>query len=92
MKQKINVLVADDKEFMRQALARLIETEENLELVGTAVNGEDAVKKAAEIKPQVVVMDIRMPGINGIEASHLGHLIDLPIADSFTPVQSRLAL
>ena len=66
----IGVLVADDKEFMRQALTRLIETEEHLELVGTAVNGEDAVKKAAEIKPRVVVMDIRMPGLNGIEASH----------------------
>ena len=71
MKQKISVLVADDKEFMRQSFAKLLCDQDGIQVVGTAVDGEDAVKKAAEIKPQVVLLDIRMPRLNGIQAAHL---------------------
>ncbi|MCH8087893.1 MAG: response regulator [Chloroflexi bacterium] len=61
MKQKISVLVADDKEFMRHSFAKLLCDQEGIQVVGTAVDGEAAVKKAAELKPQVVLLDIRMP-------------------------------
>ena len=67
----IRILVVDDQQFMRAALATtLTARREAVEIVGVAVNGEDAVLRAAELGPEVVVMDIRMPGMNGLEAAH----------------------
>ena len=66
--EKIRVLVADDSALMRQTLKRIIAESGDLELVGTARDGEDAVAKARELRPHVVSMDINMPKLDGISA------------------------
>jgi DNA-binding NarL/FixJ family response regulator len=65
----IRVLVADDHGIVRDGLARLIAAQEDLELVGTAEDGEVAVARAAELQPDVVLMDLDMPNVDGIEAT-----------------------
>src|ERR1022692_1215703 len=65
---RIRVLVADDSALMRQTLRRIIDSEASLELVGAARDGEDAVSKARELRPDVVTMDINMPKLDGISA------------------------
>jgi two-component system chemotaxis response regulator CheB len=65
---RIRVLVADDSALMRQTLKRIIDAEPGLELAGMARDGEDAVAKARELKPDVVTMDINMPKLDGITA------------------------
>jgi two-component system chemotaxis response regulator CheB len=62
------VLVADDSALMRQTLKRIIATSGDLELVGLARDGEDAIAKARELKPDVISMDINMPKLDGITA------------------------
>ena len=66
---KVRVLLADDHEVVRNGLRYVIEREPHLEVSGEAENGRDAVRLAAELKPDVVVMDIAMPNLNGIEAT-----------------------
>ncbi len=66
----LKVTIADDSEFMRLALKRILETQERLEVVGMASDGEEAVNQVRELKPDVAILDIKMPGINGIEAAH----------------------
>lgn len=66
--EKIRVLVADDSAFMRKLVQEILLTSGRIEIVGTARNGEDAVEKTKRLKPDVVTMDIEMPGINGIAA------------------------
>ncbi len=66
--QKIRVLVVDDSTFMRGALVRMIERDSRFTVIGTAVNGQEGVQKAQELKPDVVTMDVEMPVMNGIEA------------------------
>lgn len=63
------VLLADDHPVYRLGLRALLESIDGFEVVGDATNGEEAVAAAAELDPDVVVMDIRMPGVNGIEAT-----------------------
>lgn len=63
------VLLADDHPVYRLGLRALLESIEGFEVVGDATNGEEAVTAAAELSPDVVVMDLRMPGVNGIEAT-----------------------
>ena len=65
---KIRVLVADDSALMRQTLKRIISDSSDLELAGVARDGEDAVAKARELRPDVVSMDINMPKLDGISA------------------------
>ena len=62
------MLVADDSALMRQTLKRIISAEPDLELAGTARDGEDAVAKARDLRPDVVTMDINMPKLDGITA------------------------
>ena len=64
----IKVLVVDDSSFFRRRVSEIVSKDPDLEVIGTAVNGADAVKLAAELKPQVITMDIEMPLLNGIEA------------------------
>jgi two-component system chemotaxis response regulator CheB len=66
--KKIRVLVADDSALMRQTLKRIIAESEDFELIGTARDGEDAVAKARELRPDVISMDINMPKLDGISA------------------------
>jgi len=66
---KISVLVADDHPVVREGLGKIIGQFDDLELVGTATTGEDAVEKAAVLAPRVVLMDVRMGGMDGVEAT-----------------------
>ncbi|WP_066360476.1 response regulator [Herbidospora mongoliensis] len=65
----IRVLIADDQAMVREGFSILLGVQPGIEVVGTAVNGADAVSKAAALEPDVIVMDIRMPEMNGIEAT-----------------------
>lgn len=65
----IRVLVADDHVVMREGICLLLEDEPDIEVVGQASNGQEAWEKARELKPDVVLMDITMPGMSGLEAT-----------------------
>jgi len=65
----ISVFLADDHTIVRQGLAKLLEGEANLRVIGEAENGREAVKKVENLKPDVVLMDIAMPVLNGTEAT-----------------------
>lgn len=67
----MKILIVDDQRLMREGLAALIGMEPGMDVVGTAVDGRDAYAKALEWKPDVVLMDIRMPGMDGIEGTEL---------------------
>ncbi|MBI3961972.1 MAG: response regulator transcription factor [Deinococcus sp.] len=67
----IRVLLADDHRLFRQSLHRILETEEDIEVVAEASNGQEAVAKAQELCPDVVLMDIRMPVLDGVKATQL---------------------
>jgi len=68
-KKSINVFLADDHTLMRQGLASLIEKEMKMNIVGQAENGKEAVEKCLQLRPHVILMDISMPELNGIEAT-----------------------
>jgi DNA-binding NarL/FixJ family response regulator len=65
----ISVLVVDDQVLLRTAFSSLIQAEEDLDVVGEAADGRQAVELAASLRPDVVVMDVRMPVMDGIEAT-----------------------
>jgi DNA-binding NarL/FixJ family response regulator len=65
----IRVLVADDQSMVRAGLRMLLSDEQDIEVVAEASNGLDAVAKAAQVNPAVILMDIRMPELDGIEAT-----------------------
>jgi DNA-binding NarL/FixJ family response regulator len=65
----IKVLIVDDHHVVREGLRRILETDENIEILGEARNGEEAIAKAVALRPDVVLMDLRMPGIDGIAAT-----------------------
>ena len=69
MNPAIRILVVDDHAIVRMGLIALLRTEPDFEVVGEAEDGNEAIKKAQELKPDIVVMDILMPGCNGIEAT-----------------------
>lgn len=65
----IRVLIADDQEMVREGFAVLLNAQPDIEVVGEAVDGRDAVAKVAELAPDVVLMDVRMPVMDGLEAA-----------------------
>lgn len=67
----IRVLVVDDQRLIRAGFVSLIESASDLEVVGEAVDGDDAVRQARSVHPDVVLMDIRMPGTDGLSATEL---------------------
>jgi len=69
MNRPIRILLADDHTIVRQGLARLLEEQQDLKIVGEATNGQAVVDKALELVPDIIIMDIAMPLLNGIEAA-----------------------
>jgi DNA-binding NarL/FixJ family response regulator len=65
----LRILIADDHDVMRQGTRSVVEREESWEVCGTASNGREAVSKAAELKPNIVIMDMTMPELNGLNAA-----------------------
>jgi NarL family two-component system response regulator YdfI len=68
MSEVIRLLIADDHLIVRQGLRLILETEDGFELVGEASDGAEAVKLAGELNPDVILMDLRMPGMDGLTA------------------------
>jgi DNA-binding NarL/FixJ family response regulator len=69
MSERIRVLIADDHPVFRDGLRGLVDRSPDLDLVGEATTGVEAVALAAEARPQIVLMDLRMPEMSGIEAT-----------------------
>jgi DNA-binding NarL/FixJ family response regulator len=67
--KNITVLIVDDQRLIREGIASLLDIQEGVEVVGTAVDGQEAITKALELQPDVVLMDIRMPVMDGITAT-----------------------
>ncbi|MDN3259556.1 response regulator transcription factor [Streptomyces sp. CSDS2] len=65
----IRVLIADDQQMVRQGFTVLLNAQSDIEVIGQAVDGRDAIARTAELSPDVVLMDIRMPELGGIEAT-----------------------
>src|SRR5215218_6248590 len=75
----IRVLVADDQDIVRAGLTMILDAQPDIEVVGEAANGREAVTLARELRPDVCLLDIRMPEMDGIEATH--HLAGPDVAD-----------
>lgn len=73
---QISIILCEDHLITRQGIRRLLEDEKDLTIVGEASNGEDAVSLVTELKPDVVLMDVAMPKLNGIEATRQIKLIN----------------
>ena len=71
MSEKIRVLIADDHTIVRAGVRLLLEAEPDIEVVGEAVNGNEAMSLTESLKPEVVLMDIAMPDTNGLDATRL---------------------
>lgn len=69
MNDTIRVLIADDHQLFRDGIRRLLQSSENIQCVGEAETGDDVITMAAEHQPDVILMDIQMPGLNGIDAT-----------------------
>jgi DNA-binding NarL/FixJ family response regulator len=65
----IRVLIVDDHPFYREGVRTMLSVESGIEIVGEVANGDEAIAQAANLQPDVILMDLKMPGINGIEAT-----------------------
>jgi len=69
MRGRISVLLVDDHALVRRGFRRIIEDEQHISVIGEANDGDEAVRMAQELRPQVIVMDCALPGTNGLEAT-----------------------
>jgi DNA-binding NarL/FixJ family response regulator len=69
MNEPIRILLVEDHTIVRQGLARLLEEQANIKVIGEATNGQTAIDQAIALQPDIVIMDIAMPRLNGIEAA-----------------------
>ena len=67
--ERLTILIADDHPLFRHGIAALLRAEPDLDVVGEATTGDEAISMAAILQPDVILMDIKMPGVNGIEAA-----------------------
>ena len=88
----MKVLVVDDEQPARERLKQLLDDEADYEFAGEAENGRDAIRQAAELKPDIVLLDIRMPGLDGIETAHHLNAMENPPAVVFTTAYDEYAI
>jgi two-component system response regulator AlgR len=88
----MNVLIVDDEHLARQRLRKMLSATSEYQIIGEAENGEDALRKTQASHPDVVLMDIRMPGMDGIEAASYINRMNKPPAIIFTTAFSDHAL
>lgn len=69
MTSQTTVLLVDDHNLFREGLANILSGQDGIEVVGQAANGEEAIAKARELQPDLILMDIKMPGISGLEVT-----------------------
>jgi DNA-binding NarL/FixJ family response regulator len=69
----IRLLLADDQDIFRQGLATMLSIEADLDIVGQATNGQDAIEAAKQLQPNVILMDVQMPICNGVQATQIIH-------------------
>jgi DNA-binding NarL/FixJ family response regulator len=67
--ESIHVLIADDHSLYREGVRKMLSVAQDIEIVGEATNGDEAIAKALALQPDVILMDLKMPGVNGIEAT-----------------------
>src|SRR5258706_11566329 len=67
MTQPVRVLVVDDSALMRKLIPKILERDNSIQVVGTAMDGNFGLKKIEELAPQVITLDLEMPGMNGID-------------------------
>jgi len=67
--QTVKVMVVDDQQLMRDGISSLLSIQEGIEVIGTAANGQEAIEQALVLTPDVILMDVRMPVMNGIAAT-----------------------
>lgn len=88
----MKVLIVDDEKPARDRLRQLVEDFGTYEVVGEAANGEEAISRAARLEPDIVLLDIRMPGIDGIETAHHLNAMTSPPAVVFATAYDEYAL
>jgi two-component system response regulator AlgR len=89
---KVRVLIVDDELPARDRLRSLLAEIDGTEVIGEATTGEEAVRQAVELSPDVVLLDVRMPGIDGIQAARHMNLLEQPPAVIFTTAYDEYAV
>ena len=69
--EKITILIADDHTLVRETWSFILNTDDRFKVIAESGSGEEAVELAKELRPNIVIMDINLPGMNGIEATQL---------------------
>lgn len=92
---KIRVLVVDDSAFMRKIIPEMLQEDKDIEVIGSAKDGNDCLKKAIELKPDVITMDVEMPNLGGLET--LGYIMsEIPtpviMLSAFTPKGAEITM
>ena len=67
----IKLIIVDDSETVRQSIKSMLELEDNIEIIGEAINGNKAVELSSKLNPDVILMDLKMPGMDGLEATRI---------------------
>ena len=88
----MKVLIVDDEQPARDRLRRLLDEAEAIDVVGEAANGHEAIERVSALQPDVVLLDIRMPGMQGIEVAHHLNRLESPPAVIFTTAFDEYAM